>query len=97
MLLVNVGASNLVVAERIVSVVSYDSAPIKRIAQDAKAAGRLIDTTYGRKTQSVIITDSDHCILSALPPETILTRMGGTLIRDAETAARDAETAAELS
>jgi len=82
MLLVNVGSSNLVVAERIVSVVSYDSAPIKRIAQDAKASGRLIDTTYGRKTQSVIITDSDHCILSALPVETVCARMGGTTVGD---------------
>ena len=82
MLLVNVGSSNMVVAERIVSVVSYDSAPIKRVVQDARNVGRLIDTTYGRKTQSVIVTDSDHCILSALPVDKICARMGATTLED---------------
>ena len=75
-----IGFGNYVASSRVVAVAGPESAPIKRIAQDAKAAGRLIDTTYGRKTQSVIITDSDHCILSALPVETVCARMGGTTV-----------------
>ena len=63
---INIGYGNMVAAERIVALVSPDSAPIKRIIQDAKDAGRVIDVTCGRKTRAVIITDSDHVILSAL-------------------------------
>ena len=71
MKMINIGFGNSVAAERIVSVVSPDSAPIKRIVQDAKEQGLLIDATYGRKTRSVIITQSEHIVLSAINPESI--------------------------
>ena len=75
MRLINIGFGNLVACERIVSVVSPDSAPIKRMVQDARDKGRLIDASYGRKSRAVIFTDSDHIILSALQPETINSRI----------------------
>lgn len=77
MKLINIGFGNLVVCERIVSVVSPDSAPIKRMVQDARDKSRLIDASYGRKSRAVIFTDSDHIILSALQPETINSRISG--------------------
>ncbi len=77
MRLVNVGFGNLVSAERLIAVVGPDSAPVKRMIQDSRAAGSLIDATYGRKTRAVLIMDSDHIILSALQPETISARLGG--------------------
>ena len=72
---INIGFGNVVSAEKVVSVVSPDSAPIKRIIQTAKADASLIDATYGRKCKAVIITDSDHIILSAITPETITSRL----------------------
>ena len=75
MKMINIGFGNSVAAERIVSVVSPDSAPIKRMVQDARDKGRLIDASYGRKSRSVIFTDSDHIILSAVQPDTIKTRI----------------------
>ncbi len=75
MKLINIGFGNLVACERIVSVVSPDSAPIKRMVQDARDKSRLIDASYGRKSRAVIFTDSDHIILSALQPETINSRI----------------------
>lgn len=69
--LINIGFGNIVSANRIVSIVSPESAPIKRIIQDARDRGSLIDATYGRRTRAVIITDSDHVILSAVQPETV--------------------------
>ena len=69
MKLVNIGFGNMVSANRLVAIVSPESAPIKRIIQDAKEHGTLIDATYGRRTRAVIVMDSDHVILSALPPE----------------------------
>ncbi len=74
MKLVNVGFGNLVNAERVVAVVGPDSAPVKRIIQNAKEAGRLIDVTQGRKTYSVVFTDSEHVILSYLKPEQLVRR-----------------------
>lgn len=71
MKLVNIGFNNLVNADRVISVVSPESAPIKRIVQDSKQKGTLIDATHGRKTMSVIITDSDNVILSYLDLEKI--------------------------
>ena len=71
MQLINIGFGNLVSAEKIIAVVAPDSAPIKRIVQDAKEQGLLIDATYGRKTRSVIIAESEHIILSAINPESI--------------------------
>ncbi|MCD8160275.1 MAG: DUF370 domain-containing protein [Clostridiales bacterium] len=67
----------MVSAERIVTVVSPDSAPIKRLVQEGRDRGVLIDATYGRRTRSVIVTDSDHVILSAVQPETIAGRVNG--------------------
>lgn len=73
--LINIGFGNIVSAHRIVAVVSPESAPIKRIVQDARDRGRLIDATYGRRTRAVIITDSDHVILSSVQPETVSSRL----------------------
>jgi extracellular matrix regulatory protein A len=73
--LINIGFGNIVSANRIVSIVSPESAPIKRIIQEARDRGMLIDATYGRRTRAVIITDSDHVILSAVQPETVAHRL----------------------
>ncbi len=75
MKLINIGFGNMVSANRLVAIVSPESAPIKRIIQDAKEHGTLIDATYGRRTRAVIITDSDHVILSAVQPETVANRL----------------------
>ncbi|MDD6799834.1 MAG: DUF370 domain-containing protein [Firmicutes bacterium] len=74
---INIGFGNMVAANRIVTVVSPDSAPIKRLTQDARDAGRVVDVTCGRRTRSVIITDSDHVILSAIQTETLSNRLNG--------------------
>ena len=76
MRLINIGYGNMVMDSRIVSVVGPDSAPVKRIMQEARDRDMCIDATYGRKTQSVIITDSDHVILSALSTEKISELVG---------------------
>lgn len=73
--LINIGFGNIVSANRIIAIVSPESAPIKRIIQDARDRGMLIDATYGRRTRAVIITDSDHIILSAVQPETVAHRL----------------------
>lgn len=75
MKLINIGFGNMVVAERLLAIVSPESAPIKRIIQDARERGSLIDATYGRRTRAVLITDSDHVILSAVQPETVANRL----------------------
>ena len=75
MKLVGIGFGNLVAAERIVSILSPESAPIKRMIQDVREKGLLIDASFGRSTRSVLIMDSGHVILSALPPETIGARL----------------------
>lgn len=74
--LVNIGFGNLVNADRVVSIVSPESAPVKRIIQEAKANGNLIDATHGRKTMSVIITDSDNVVLSYMDLKQISQRFG---------------------
>ena len=74
MKLINIGFGNVVSSGRLVAVVSPDSAPIKRIIQDAKQKGNLVDATYGRRCKAVLFTDSDHIILSAISPETIANR-----------------------
>ncbi len=71
MKLINIGFGNMVSSKRLITIVSPESAPIKRIVQDAREKGRLIDATYGRKTRAVIVMDSDHVILSAIQPETV--------------------------
>ncbi|MBB5323732.1 hypothetical protein HNQ34_000824 [Anoxybacillus tepidamans] len=73
--LVNIGYGNMVSASRIISIVNPDSAPIKRIVQDARESGKLIDATHGRRTRAVIIMDSDHVILSSVQPETVAHRL----------------------
>jgi regulator of extracellular matrix RemA (YlzA/DUF370 family) len=75
MKLINIGFGNMVSASRLIAIVSPDSAPIKRIIQEARDRGMLIDATYGRRNRAVIITDSDHIILSAIQPETVANRL----------------------
>ena len=77
MKLINIGFGNMVASSRLIAIVSPESAPIKRIIQDARDRGTLIDATYGRKTASVLIMDSDHVVLSALQPETVAARFAG--------------------
>ncbi|MBR6782797.1 MAG: DUF370 domain-containing protein [Clostridia bacterium] len=72
---INIGYGNMVAVDRIVALVSPDSAPIKRLIQDAKDDGRVIDVTCGRKTRAVIVTDSEHVILAAIQTETIANRL----------------------
>ena len=72
---INVGFGNMVAAERITILASPDSAPMKRLVQDAKDDGRAIDVTCGRRTRTIIITDSEHVVLSALTPEKIANRL----------------------
>ncbi|HHZ00087.1 MAG TPA: DUF370 domain-containing protein [Tissierellia bacterium] len=71
---INIGFGNIVLANRIVAVVSPESAPIKRLIQETREKGKLIDATYGRKTRAVIITDCDYIILSAVQPDTMAQR-----------------------
>ena len=73
--LINIGFGNIVAGNRVIAIVSPESAPIKRIIQEARERGMLIDATYGRRTRAVIITDSDHIILSAIQPETVSHRL----------------------
>lgn len=73
--LINIGFGNMVANNRIISVISPESAPIKRLIQENREKGLLIDATYGRKTRAVIITDSKHIILAAVQPETIANRL----------------------
>ena len=75
MKLINIGFGNMVSASRLIAIVSPESAPIKRMIQEARERGVLIDATYGRRTRAVIVTDSDHVILSAIQPETIAHRV----------------------
>ena len=77
MKLINIGFGNMVDADRVVAVVSPESAPIKRIIHEAEEKGILINATYGRRTRAVIVTDSEHVILSSIQPETVAGRMGG--------------------
>jgi regulator of extracellular matrix RemA (YlzA/DUF370 family) len=75
--LINVGYGNVVVASRIVAVVGPAAAPIRRLREEARQRGKLVDATQGRKTRSVIVTDSDHVVLSAVQAETIAIRLAG--------------------
>ncbi|ELR97796.1 extracellular matrix/biofilm regulator RemA [Gloeocapsa sp. PCC 73106] len=72
--LINIGFGNIVSANRVIAIVSPESAPIKRIITEAREEGKLIDATYGRRTRAVIITDSSHIVLSAIQPETVAHR-----------------------
>ncbi|MBQ6799274.1 MAG: DUF370 domain-containing protein [Oscillospiraceae bacterium] len=75
MKLINIGFGNMVSSGRLLAIVSPDSAPIKRLIQEAKDRSMCIDATYGRKTKAVILMDTDHVVLSAIPPESIAGRM----------------------
>ncbi|SCH37282.1 Uncharacterized protein conserved in bacteria [uncultured Ruminococcus sp.] len=75
MKLINIGFGNMVSANRLIAIVSPESAPIKRIIQEARDKGLLIDATYGRRTRAVIMMDSDHVVLSAIQPETVANRL----------------------
>lgn len=72
---INIGFGNIVSSSRLVAIVSPESAPIKRLIQDSRDSGKLIDATYGRRTRAVIIMDSEHVILSAVQPETVANRI----------------------
>ena len=84
MKLVNIGFGNIVAADHMVAVVSPESAPIKRIITEAREKGVLIDATYGRKTRSVIICDSEHVVLSAVQTETVASRLSKDVVLSAE-------------
>lgn len=79
---VNIGFNNMISRDRIVAIISPDSAPAKRLVQDAKDTGRAIDCSSGRRTRAVIITDSDHIILSSIQAETITARISGEAEED---------------
>ncbi|HNX63446.1 MAG TPA: DUF370 domain-containing protein [Candidatus Limiplasma sp.] len=76
MRLINIGFGNMIAAERIVAVVSPDSAPVKRLVQEARDLKKIVDATQGRRTRAVIVTDSGHIVLSAIQPETVAGRSG---------------------
>ncbi|MEN6390621.1 MAG: DUF370 domain-containing protein [Syntrophomonas sp.] len=80
--LVNIGFGNIVAANRIVAIVGPESAPIKRVIQEAREKGILIDATYGRRTRAVIVSDSGHVILSAVQPETVANRLSSREISE---------------
>lgn len=84
MQLINIGFGNIVSANRIIAIVSPESAPIKRIVQEAKDSGMAVDATYGRRTRAVLIMDSGHIILSAVQPETVAGRLEKDEIIDEE-------------
>lgn len=84
MKLINIGFGNMVSAGRLIAIVSPESAPIKRLVQEARDRGALIDATYGRRTRAVLIMDSDHIVLSALQTETVAGRLAGKEIEAAE-------------
>ncbi|MBQ8858925.1 MAG: DUF370 domain-containing protein [Clostridia bacterium] len=88
---INVGFGNLVAADRVVALASPDSAPIKRLVQDAKDSGRAIDVTCGRRTRAVIITDSEHVIMSAIQTETIANRLDDAQAENDEEETEDGE------
>lgn len=84
MKLLNIGFGSMLAQSRVLSILAPDSAPIKRIVQEAKDRGMLIDASYGRKTKSVILMDTDHVILSALTPEALTARWSGEEAKDEE-------------
>ncbi len=103
MRLVNIGYGNAVVAERVVAIISPDSAPMKRFKEEARKAGRLIDGTQGRRTRSILIIDSHHVVLSALATETVAERVerggqdeGSSDAAAATSAGRSARAGADL-
>lgn len=86
--LINIGFGNIVPAGRLVAIISPESAPVKRMIQEARESGKLIDATFGRRTRAVLISDSDHVILSAIQPETVAHRVIG---KDSEILGEDSD------
>lgn len=86
--LINIGFGNIVPANRLVAIISPESAPVKRMVQEARERGMLVDATFGRRTRAVLITDSDHVILSALQPDTVAHRVIG---KDSELLEEDSD------
>ena len=84
MKLINIGFGSMLAANRVLAIMDPDSAPIKRVVQEAKDRGMLIDASYGRKTKSVILMDTDHVILSAMTPETLSARVAGEEAEDTD-------------
>ena len=84
MKLINIGFGSMVAANRLVAIIKPESAPVKRIIQEARERGELIDATYGRRTRAVLITDSAHVTLCAIQPETIANRLGETKAAEEE-------------
>lgn len=82
--LVNIGFGNIVAANRVIAVISPESAPIKRVMQEARDKGLLIDATYGRRTRAVVVCDSGHIILSAVQPETVANRLAPSVCVNGE-------------
>ncbi len=83
-IMLNIGFGNFVNLERVISILDPDSAPMKRLREEAKQAKKLVNATYGRPTRSIIITDSNHIILSALQPETVINRLNNYQKRESE-------------
>ncbi|AEH50162.1 DUF370 domain-containing protein [Pseudothermotoga thermarum] len=78
--LINIGFGNVISGDRVIAIVNPESAPLKRLKEEAKEEGKLIDATYGRKTRAILITDSNHIILSAIQPETIAQRFKQSML-----------------
>jgi len=83
--LINIGFGNVISGDRVIAIVNPESAPLKRLKEEARDEGKLIDATYGRKTRAIIITDSNHIILSAIQPETIAQRFKQSMVEIEET------------
>ena len=92
--LINIGFGNVISANRLIAIISPESAPIKRIISEARQRGTLVDATYGRRTRAVLIMDSDHVILSAIQPETVANRLNvkEDKVRDEELDVEEGET-----
>ena len=86
---INIGFGNIISADRLIAIVGPESAPIKRVIQDARDNGKLVDATYGRRTRAVIIMDSEHVVLSAVQPETVANRLEKDTIEEQETNGND--------
>lgn len=89
--LINIGFGNFVSGNRVIAIVSPESAPIKRLIQEARDGNRLVDATYGRRTRAVLIMDNDHIVLSAVQPETVSNRVNDTASEDPSPKAKDVE------
>ncbi len=89
--LINIGFGNFVSGNRVIAIVSPESAPIKRLIQEARDGNRLVDATYGRRTRAVLIMDNDHIVLSAVQPETVSNRVNDTASEDLKQKVKETE------